>query len=50
MSTPFDQVMADPDALRALGRGVRRWMTYAFVAGLVLGAVAGLWVLPWLFG
>lgn len=44
MSTPLDQVMADPDALRALGRGVRRWMTYAAVLGFVLGVGVG-WVL-----
>ena len=44
MSTPFDAFLADPRALRLLGRGVRRWMRYAFAAGLVLGVVLG-----WLF-
>lgn len=44
MNTPFDLVMADPEALRALGRGVRRFMTYAFVVGILLGVGVG-WVL-----
>ena len=44
MSTPFDHVLADDDALRILGRRVRLFMTWAFVAGLVLGVGLG-WLL-----
>lgn len=44
MSTPFDQIQADPEALRALGRAVLRKMICAAVVAFVFGVAAG-WLL-----
>lgn len=41
MSTPFDNIIDDPEAKRAVGHVVLPMLTRAFVYGLALGLIFG---------